>query len=176
LKERCVHESSGGQDILTPSYTTGELADDNTDPLRRHLQESTADAQRAEVDHELVTLDAALAKCDREAQRWAEAYAAEVIDIRELKGYRAEIDAKRQSLLAQQAACRVRLEAIGQEVAQVSALIDYCARVRQRLQTFDAAEMRLAFRALDIRVMWTPGQALLIEGSIPLGEAVPIAS
>jgi site-specific DNA recombinase len=139
-------------------------------------QESTAEDQRAEVDHELVTLDAALAKCDREAQRWSEAYAAEVIDIRELKAYRAEIDAKRQSLLTQQAVCQAKLEAIGQEVAQVGSLIDYCARVRQRLQTFDTAEKRLAFRALDIRVTWTPGQALPIEGTIPLTDIVPIAS
>jgi chromosome segregation ATPase len=139
-------------------------------------QETTADDQRAEVAHELSALDAALTKLDREAQRWAEAYAAEVINVAELKGYRAEIDAKRQSLLAQHAASQARLDAIGQEVAQVGALIDYCARVRQRLQTFDSAEKRLAFRALDIRVTWTPGQPLTIEGSIPLTGIVPIAS
>jgi site-specific DNA recombinase len=139
-------------------------------------QSSMAEAQRAEVQRELLTLEAALAKCDREAQRWGEAYAAEVINLAELKGYRAEIDAKRQSLLTQQAACQAKLEAIGQEVAQVGALIEYCARVRQRLQTFDSAEKRLAFRALDIRVTWTPEQPLRIDGSIPLGDTAPIAS
>jgi hypothetical protein len=38
-------------------------------------------------------IEAALAKCDREAQRWADAYAAEVINLAELKEYRAEIEA-----------------------------------------------------------------------------------
>ncbi len=64
-------------------------------------QERTADDQRAEVQRELSLIDTGLAKCDREAQRWAEAYAAEVINVSELKGYRAEIEGRRQSLLAQ---------------------------------------------------------------------------
>jgi hypothetical protein len=104
-----------------------------------------------------------------------------VIDILELKGYRAEIDARRQSLLTQQATCQARLDAIGQAVAQVGALIDYCARVRQRLQAFDHAEKPLALDALDICVTWRPGEPLTMQGSIPLeaaaqGQAVPIAS
>jgi site-specific DNA recombinase len=143
-------------------------------------QERRADEQRAEVQRELVTLDGALAKCEREAQRWAEAYAAEVINVAELKGYRAEIETRRQSLLAQQATCQAKLEAIGQAVGRVEALIDYCARVRERLQTFDVAEKRLAFEALDIRVTWTPGQPLTMTGTIPLDmtpcDIVPIAS
>jgi hypothetical protein len=65
-------------------------------------------------------------------------------------------------------------------VGQVEALIDYCARVRERLQTFDVAEKRLAFEALDIRVTWTPGQPLTVTGTIPLDmtprDIVPIAS
>jgi site-specific DNA recombinase len=138
-------------------------------------QEANADDQRAEVQGELTLIDAGLAKCDREAQRWADAYAAEVINLAELKGYRAEIEARRQSLLAQQATCQARLEAIGQTVAHVGALIDYCAWVRQRLQTFDTAEKRLAFEALNVRVTWPPGEPFRIEGSIPLGpiDAIP---
>jgi hypothetical protein len=44
------------------------------------------------------------------------------------------------------------MEAIMAAVQQVEALIDYCARVRAALQSFEAAEKRLAFEALDIRV------------------------
>ena len=63
-------------------------------------QEARADEQRAETGRQIELIEAALAKCDREAQRWADAYAGEVINLAELKGYRAEIAARRQSLPA----------------------------------------------------------------------------
>jgi hypothetical protein len=46
---------------------------------------------------------------------------------------------------------------IGQHVEQIATLIDYCARMRQALQTFDATEKRRTSRVLDLRVTWTPG-------------------
>jgi site-specific DNA recombinase len=137
-------------------------------------QEGSADQQRAEIGQELALIETALAKCDREAQRWADAYAGEVINLAELKGYRAEIEARRQSILVQQAQCQAKLEAIGQAVGQVGALIDYCARVRQRLQTFDEGEKRLAMEALNIRVTWLPGQPPRIQGAIPMDTITPI--
>ncbi len=48
-----------------------------------------------------------------------------------------------------------------------------CARVRQQLQTFDGAEKRRACEALNIRVHWTPGVPLQIDGSIPPGDIAP---
>ena len=42
-----------------------------------------------------LSIDAALAKCDRETQRWDEAYADEIISRTELKTYRADIDERR---------------------------------------------------------------------------------
>jgi site-specific DNA recombinase len=139
-------------------------------------QEAHADEQCADIERQVVLIEAALAKSDREAQRWADAYAAEVINLTELKGYRAEIEVRRQSLQAEQAACQRQFEAIGASVQQVDALIAYCARVRQRLQTFDQIEKRLAIEALDIRVSWIPGQPLTIQGSIPLGQIAAIPS
>jgi hypothetical protein len=139
-------------------------------------QEAQADEQCANIERQAALIEAALAKCDREAQRWADAYAAEVTNLAELKGYRAEIEARRQSLQAEQAACQRQLEAIGAAVQRVDALIAYCARVRQWLQTFDQAEKRLAIEALDIRVSWIPGQPLTIQGSIPLGQIATIPS
>jgi hypothetical protein len=47
----------------------------------------SADEKRTEVQREVKLIKAALAKCGREAQRWEEAYAAEVISLQELKGY-----------------------------------------------------------------------------------------
>jgi hypothetical protein len=69
-----------------------------------------------------------------------------------------------------------KLDTIGQAVEHVEALIGYCERVRQNLQTFDAAEKRLAFDALNVRITWTPGQPLAIEGTIPIGEIVPLST
>jgi site-specific DNA recombinase len=135
-------------------------------------QEGSADEQRAEITRELGVIEAALAKCDREAQRWADAYAGEVINLAELKAYRAEIEARRRSLQAEHGRAQAKLEAIGCKVQQTKVLSDYCARVRQRLQTFNNAEKQAAFDALAIRVSWIPGQPLTIEGSIPVGEIV----
>jgi site-specific DNA recombinase len=135
-------------------------------------RERSADAQRAEIGRQLALIDAGLAKCDREAQRWADAYAGEVINLAELKGYRAEIEARRQSLLREQAEATRQLDAIGVAVQHVGALTQYCTRVHHRLQTFDDAEKRMALHALNIRVIWTPGQPLTIQGSIPIDPIV----
>ena len=97
-----------------------------------------------------------------------------MINLAELKGYRAEIAARRESILTQRQQLQTKLDTIGQAVEHVEALIGYCERVRQKLQTFDAAEKRLAFDALNVRITWTPGQPLAIEGTIPLGEIVPL--
>jgi hypothetical protein len=58
----------------------------------------------------------ALAKCDREAHRWADAYATEVINVAELKGYRAEIATRRQAGMC-------RSDATG-EIVVVAAKVD----------------------------------------------------
>ena len=138
-------------------------------------QDAHAEEQRQGIHQELAAIDAALMKCEKEAQRWAEAYAAEVISLEELKAYRADIVARRQDLLAEQQTRQASLQAIGEAVQQVEALIGYCERVRQNLQTLDHAEKRNALKALNIRVRWTPGQPLVIQGSIPLGDIAPIA-
>jgi len=135
-------------------------------------QHANADEQQAKVRDEVALIETALAKCDREEQRWSEAYAAEVINLIELKAYRADIEARRQSLQAHRSSLQAEIDVIGQAVARVEILVDYCSRVRQRLQTFDNAEKRVALEALDIHVSWIPGQPLKIEGSIPMGEIV----
>lgn len=137
-------------------------------------QQASADEQRAEIVRELSLVEDALTKCEREEQRWAQAYVAEVINLMELKGYRAEISTRQHSLLQQRQSLQMKLDNIGQAVGHVEALLGYCERVRQKLQTFEAAEKRLAFEALHVRVRWTPGEPLAIEGSIPLGEIAPI--
>jgi site-specific DNA recombinase len=135
-------------------------------------QQAHTEEQRTELEREIALIKDALAKCDREEQRWAQAYVGEVINLAELKGYRAEIGARRQSLLSQRATLQAKIETLGEAVGQVEALIGYCSRVSQRLQTFNSAEKRLAFEALNILVIWATGQDLKIEGTIPLDDIV----
>ena len=85
-------------------------------------QETTADAQRTEIGRHMASIDVALAKCNREVQRWAEAYAGEVINLVELQAYRADIETRRQSMLAEHAACQRQLDAIGVALQEVEAL------------------------------------------------------
>jgi hypothetical protein len=138
--------------------------------------EDTAGERRAALLQEIEVIEAGLATCDREAQRWAEAYAAEVISLPELKEYRTEIATRRHRLQVQHAGLRVEMEAIGQTSGHLESLISYCIHVRQCLQTFDEREKRLALEALDIRVTWTPHEPLTIQGSIPLSDIVPVPS
>jgi hypothetical protein len=91
-----------------------------------------------------------------------------VINLIELKGVRAEIVQRRQSLAARRAELQSSLESIVHHVAKVETLIDCCERVRRRLQTFDEAEKRLALDALDVRVAYMPGQPLNVQARIPL--------
>jgi hypothetical protein len=115
-----------------------------------------------------------LDKCDREEQLWTQAYAGKVINLAELKGCRAEIAARRESIFTQRQQLQTKLDTIGLAVEHGEALIGYCARVRQKVQTFGAAEQRLAIEALNVRVTWTPEAPLAIEGTIPFDEIVPL--
>ncbi len=138
-------------------------------------QQNEAEMQRAEIAKECALIEAALAKCDREERRWAEAYTGEVINLAELKGYRAQIGGRRETLLKQRQALQVSRDQLSQAVDRVEALTEYCVRVRQQLQTFDATDKRRAFEALDVRVTWTRGVPLAIEGNIPFDEIAPIS-
>jgi site-specific DNA recombinase len=138
--------------------------------------EATAGERRAALVEEIEVIEAGLAKCDREAQRWADAYAAEVISLPELKEYRSEIATRRQQLQVRRVGLHAEMEAIGQTSGYLESLISYCTQVRQRLQTFDEREKRLTLEALDIRVTWTPNEPLAIQGSIPFSDIVPVPS
>jgi site-specific DNA recombinase len=188
---RRYHCSSIGQVLDPEGRCYGQLKADDVEPqvwaaVVRVLeqpeliaaevarQESRADEQRAEIARDLAFIEAALARCEQEDRRLIDAYTAGAFTPAELKAYRAEVNARRQSYLTEQAACQGKLDAIGQAVGQVEALTEYCRRVRQRLQTFDHAEKRVALEALDIRVTWVPGQPLRIDGSIPMGTIAPM--
>jgi hypothetical protein len=95
-----------------------------------------------------------------------------VIELGELKAYRAEIQQRRQALHEQQAQGEADIARLQTSVVRVEQLIDYCARVRSRLQTFTSEEKRIALRALNIQVTWAAAQVLTVTGSIPLDGTI----
>jgi hypothetical protein len=54
-------------------------------------RQAMIDDQQVAIEQEQQALKSALARCDRDERRWAEAYAAEVISLDELKIYRADL-------------------------------------------------------------------------------------
>jgi hypothetical protein len=140
-----------------------------------HYQEVSAQAQK-EIAPELQLIRTALGRCDREEGRWAEAYAAEVIDRKQLQGYKAEIAMRRQGLLAHQEECERRQSEAHELLQHGQTLIDYCAKVREHLKACTFEEKRLAFEALDLQITWTPGKPLRIEGCIPTEPVMSIPS
>jgi hypothetical protein len=105
-----------------------------------------------------------------------QAYAAEVIDLNQFQGYKAEIEMRRQGLLAQQAACKGRQSEAQELLQHGQTLIDYCTRVREHFKAFTFAEKRLAFDALDLKIAWTPGEPLRIQACIPIDLVISIPS
>jgi site-specific DNA recombinase len=140
--------------------------------VRRQHEQS--DEIKAEIGRHLDAVESALLKCVREDERWTKAYAAEVIDLDELKQHRAALVTRRKSLKDQHAQLEAELNRVQSNMHHVDQLIEYCARVRKRLQTFSFEEKRLALEALDIQATWAADQALSVRGSIPMGEVPSI--
>jgi site-specific DNA recombinase len=134
-------------------------------------QHAHVDEQRATIVHEMDLCTKALERCDSEAHRWAHAYAGGVINLEELRHYRADIDVRRQSIINQQVACQARLEALAHTVEHAQMLAAYCQRVARRLRTFSMEEKQLALEALGIEVTWQRGEDIGLTGNIRL-EAV----
>jgi len=133
-------------------------------------------AVRIEAEREMELLKGALGKCEREEQRWAKAYAAEVIDIEELKQYRAEIEQRRHSLRERHAEVEGVLASAARTEHHVGDLTTYCARVRAGLRTLDWDEKRRVLEALDIVVTYRPNEPFHVRGSIPLESDAIVSS
>jgi site-specific DNA recombinase len=139
-------------------------------------QQAHSDELTTAIQRDLALVASALMKCQREEERWTAAYGAELIDLTELKAYRAEIAARRQGLQDQEQSLHAQLASVQHGVHQVEALISYCTRVRQQLQTFDINEKRLALQALAIQVTWAMEQPLQVKGTLPLDEGSIVSS
>jgi hypothetical protein len=115
-------------------------------------RQATMHEQEAGIDEELRAVERALARSDEEDRRLVEAYMAGAFTAAELKAYRADVAAKRQSVEAHRQELLGRRAALQQTMGQTAALVDYCARVRERLQTFSLEETHCAFDALALQV------------------------
>jgi hypothetical protein len=135
-------------------------------------QQATVQDQDTAIEQELRAVEAALTRCEQDDRRLIDVYVAGAFTAAELKGYRTEVATRRHTLEAEQQTQLSKREALEYAKAQTEALVDYCARVRDRLDTFSLAERQIAFDALAFKVRWFPGEPLRIEASIPFDEIV----
>jgi site-specific DNA recombinase len=129
-------------------------------------QQATIQEQEAAIAAELAAVESAFARCAEDDRRLVDAYVAGAFTAVELKGYRADVARKRQSLEGHRQELVGRREALQQQTGQMEALGGYCARVRQELQTFSLEEKHRTFEALALRVTGIPKQPLRILASL----------
>jgi site-specific DNA recombinase len=138
-------------------------------------QQATAAEQLAHLQQQMAAIDGALAKCDREEQRWREAYAAEVISLEEFKGFRGNIAATRQALHAEQRQFKAEMSAVQLMNAHAEAIVAYCARVHAELKAFDMAGKRDALEWFEARATLAPDKSIDLEITLDSTEIVYLA-
>jgi hypothetical protein len=118
--------------------------------LERREQRGVATQQ--DIKKERRAIQKALASLEREAQRWDEAYAEEVIDLGEFKAKKRDISERKQRLLTQQDGVWTATRSAQQYQAKTRDILTYCLRVKDQLGVLDTPHKRQALEALDIRV------------------------
>jgi site-specific DNA recombinase len=131
-------------------------------------RKDNASTQHADLDRERHEYTRQIAQCEKELSRWYAAYAKEVIDLDDFQKRKAEVDTRRASAEQELARLDAEYHALVQSELETASLIDYCARVRTKLQHFTLEEKRQVLQALNITVIWHPGKPLRIHGSIPV--------
>jgi site-specific DNA recombinase len=125
-------------------------------------------AQQADLDRERQHYIRQLAHCDKDLKRWEAAYLGEAIDLADFKAKKAEVDAQRASAEQELARLDEQQRLIEQTELETTALMNYCVRVRSKLQHLTLEEKRQALEALNITVTWHPAwPEPKIEGSLP---------
>jgi site-specific DNA recombinase len=147
------------EDVLNdPKRIAAEIVRQQEDVEARHLG----------LEHETQLLTTAVARCDRDLKRWEEAYLGEAITLEDFKAKKAEVDARRDSLLAERSRVEEQARQIEHNRVEVASLVEYCRLVRANLATFDIHDKRKAIEALSIVVTWAPGLPPQIQDSIPM--------
>ena len=116
-----------------------EHALDNPEVIVKSLDRLAHEHGATTVDmrKEHQAIQKALAALEREAQRWDDAYAHEVIDLTELKAKKIDITERKQRLLAQQEAVEATALAAQQAQAEAQGILLYCQQLRGQLHTLD---------------------------------------
>ena len=113
------------------------LSDPKTIMEEVERQEHQGIATQRDMTKEIHAIQKALAALEREAQRWDEAYASEIIDLGELKAKKLDIAERKQRLLTQQEAVETAMQVVQQSQARTRDILTYCLNVKERLQPLD---------------------------------------
>jgi hypothetical protein len=133
---------------------------------RRHKQ--AAEGQQG-FERERAHYKRQLARCEQEAAKTWDLYIDGHLSMERFKVIDAEVQTKRQRLEEELKRLDEAEAAIVVQAEQITALYQYCEKVRAKLHRFTVEEKQLACDALNISVTWRPGEELEITGSIPLG-------
>jgi site-specific DNA recombinase len=134
------------QALNNPTSITAEL---------ERRKEGTSRQQEG-IDRERQQYMRQLSRCEKDLKRWEAAYLGEAIDLADFKAKKAEVDARRISVERELSHLDEQQERIEQAEEEAAFLMQYCARVRSRLQYCTLAEKRQVLEALDIEVTWHP--------------------
>ena len=110
-------------------------------------------------------IDAALARCDREEEQWDKAWAGKKISLQKYGAKCAEIEDRRTSLRAELERLDQKGQALNQDVRDAEMLVALCRQWQDNLDTFDMPKKRKVLESFNIRVPWSPGQEIKIEGN-----------
>ena len=154
------------------TYVWGKIEEVLRDPTRLSaiVMRKKADiaTHKQEVARERQLLTTALARCDRDLKRWEDAYLDEILTRQEYKEKKAEVDARRESLHAEQHRLEQRIRDHQQEQIDIRAIEAFCVNAAQTLTTHDIGQKRHILELFRIIVTWIPEQPLDIQGEIPV--------
>jgi site-specific DNA recombinase len=131
-------------------------------------QYAQIDDQQQSIAAERETIQRAIVKCEEAEARWRDAYSDGAIALAEFKAYRGDVLQRKARLQAQFQELTTKEQSLQEHITHAEALIDYCQRVRNELQTFSQEEKQRAFDALAIRTTFIQGAPLHIEARIPV--------
>jgi hypothetical protein len=130
-------------------------------------QQADVEARQQERVHENQLLEKALARSNHDLKRWEDAYLNEVLILEEFKAKKAEVDARRECLHAEQARLDEQARCQAQEYINIHALEDFCHDLATALTHVDMTKKQHALEMLKIVVTLEPGRAR-IDGLLPV--------
>lgn len=144
------------------TYVWEAVEDAIRDPKRLHaeiaLQYANMETQRHQVTKERQLLETALARCDRDLKRWEDAYLAEALTVEDYKTKKAEVEARRDSLHAEQRRLDERVQGFEQDCIDILDTEAMCRDLAQNLDSPNIDQKRRALERFKIVVTSIPDQ------------------